>query len=201
MTTTTATIKSEAELKALTLGELRAYYQEVVGRAPLTNKKFNLVRSILTRARAQAPAAEPVEQERTTAEYKAHAKAPSGARAARRARGAPRGRAKDAAPTTAKPERKRAAKARDPRLPAPGTVLERQIEVDGKRRSIRVEVLRDGFRWQGKEYRSLSKIATAATGTSWNGFLFFHLVGYARRVAARAEAQRQDGSALTGGGR
>jgi Protein of unknown function (DUF2924) len=36
-----------------------------------------------------------------------------------------------------------------------------------------VTVLRDGFEWQGRPYRSLSAVARAITGTRWNGPLFF----------------------------
>jgi hypothetical protein len=40
-------------------------------------------------------------------------------------------------------------------------------------RMQRVAVLADGFAWNGKTYRSLSKIAFAITGTRWNGPGFF----------------------------
>lgn len=36
-----------------------------------------------------------------------------------------------------------------------------------------VVVLPDGFLWKGTTHRSLSVIAKAITGTSWNGWLFF----------------------------
>ena len=39
----------------------------------------------------------------------------------------------------------------------------------------RVTVLEKGFAWNGKSYVSLSKIARAMTGTSWNGHRFFGL--------------------------
>lgn len=66
---------------------------------------------------------------------------------------------------------------RDARLPAPGTVLER--EHDGK--TVRVKVLEDGFEFRGKTYRSLSAVAREVTQTAWNGLLFFHLIPYAKR--------------------
>ena len=53
----------------------------------------------------------------------------------------------------------------------PGTMLVR--EWNG--RMQRVAVLADGFAWNGKTYRSLSKIAQAITGTRWNGPRFFGL--------------------------
>jgi hypothetical protein len=60
---------------------------------------------------------------------------------------------------------------RDPRLPSPGTALTR---VFGKHEHT-VKVLKDGFDYKGKPYRSLSAIAREITGTSWNGFTFFGL--------------------------
>ena len=38
-----------------------------------------------------------------------------------------------------------------------------------------VTVLRDGFEYSGRPYRSLSAVARAITGTRWNGPLFFGL--------------------------
>jgi len=60
---------------------------------------------------------------------------------------------------------------RDQRLPKAGTVLTRVF--GGK--EIKVEVLDAGFRYDGRTWRSLSAIATAVSGTSWNGFLAFGL--------------------------
>jgi hypothetical protein len=39
-----------------------------------------------------------------------------------------------------------------------------------------VDVMEDGFRWQGERYRSLSAIARAITGARWSGPRFFGLV-------------------------
>lgn len=61
---------------------------------------------------------------------------------------------------------------RDPRLPATGTVLTREH----KGQNVAVTVLDEGFEWNGKEYRSLSRIAGEVTGCSYNGFLFFNLI-------------------------
>jgi hypothetical protein len=38
-----------------------------------------------------------------------------------------------------------------------------------------VTVLREGFEWEGRPYKSLSAIARGITGTRWNGLLFFGL--------------------------
>jgi hypothetical protein len=59
--------------------------------------------------------------------------------------------------------------ARDPRLPPTGTVVRR---VHGGVEH-RVTIFNDGFEYEGKRYRSLSKIARLITGTPWNGYLFF----------------------------
>jgi hypothetical protein len=53
----------------------------------------------------------------------------------------------------------------------PGTVLTR--EWDGHQQ--RVMVLADGFSWRDKTYPSLSRVASAITGTRWNGPRFFGL--------------------------
>jgi hypothetical protein len=55
--------------------------------------------------------------------------------------------------------------------PLPGTRLLR--EYAGVEHAI--TVLRDGFEWEGRPYRSLSAIARAITGTRWNGWTFFGL--------------------------
>ncbi len=42
-----------------------------------------------------------------------------------------------------------------------------------KGKAHEVEVLQEGFAWNGKRYRSLSEIARAITGTRWSGPRFF----------------------------
>lgn len=59
----------------------------------------------------------------------------------------------------------------DPRNPVIGTRLVR--EWDGVEHVI--TVLKDGFDWQGRRYKSLSAIARGITGTRWNGYRFFGL--------------------------
>ena len=56
----------------------------------------------------------------------------------------------------------------DPRNPVVGTRLIR--EWNGVEHTI--TVLRDGFEWQGRPYKSLSAIARAITGTRWNGLSY-----------------------------
>lgn len=59
----------------------------------------------------------------------------------------------------------------DPRNPVIGTRLVR--EWDGAEHTI--TVLKDGFDWQGRRYKSLSAVARDITGTQWNGYRFFGL--------------------------
>jgi hypothetical protein len=59
----------------------------------------------------------------------------------------------------------------DRRLPLPGALLSRRW----KGRTILVEVLAKGFRYENQHYTSLSAIAVAVTGTRWNGLAFFGL--------------------------
>lgn len=67
---------------------------------------------------------------------------------------------------------------RDPRLPAPGTVLRRAC----KGQTIEVKVLAEGFEWRGQRYGSLSAIATKAYGCPSNGYLFFNLLPKATKA-------------------
>jgi hypothetical protein len=74
----------------------------------------------------------------------------------------------------------------DCRLPLPGVLLSR--EWNGK--TILVEVLAKGFRYENQYYPSLSAVAFAVTGTRWNGLAFFKLkrpVEGAKKEQAHAE--------------
>ena len=56
----------------------------------------------------------------------------------------------------------------------PGTRLVREWQGQ----SISVEMVEDGFLWEGQCYRSLTAIANAVTGTRWSGPRFFGLNRY-----------------------
>lgn len=58
----------------------------------------------------------------------------------------------------------------------PGTRLVREYHG----RVHEVDVIDDGYVWNGTRYRSLSAIARAITGTHWNGIVFFGLKPSAR---------------------
>ena len=55
--------------------------------------------------------------------------------------------------------------------PLPGTLITRSY----KGRLIRVQVLANGFEFEGEHYASLSAVAKQITGSHWNGYKFFHL--------------------------
>jgi Protein of unknown function (DUF2924) len=59
----------------------------------------------------------------------------------------------------------------DPRNPVMGTKLIR--EWDGVEQTV--TVLKDGFDWRGRKFKSLSAVAREITGTRWNGYRFFGL--------------------------
>jgi hypothetical protein len=74
----------------------------------------------------------------------------------------------------------KAPRARDPRLPAPGTVLQKKDRQGTVRCECTVEA--EGIRYQGTLYRSLSAAAMAASkdmglgGRAQNGFLFWGII-------------------------
>lgn len=74
-------------------------------------------------------------------------------------------------------------KRKDRRLPIIGTILSRKYQGQ----TVTVKILKDGFEYAGQRYRSLSAIAREATGTRWNGLLFF---GLATRGKGRKHGNR-----------
>lgn len=74
-------------------------------------------------------------------------------------------------PDSGSPSIDRTRSPKDGRLPDPGTLLTRRV---GDRQVV-VKVLKDGFEYEARRYRSLSAIAREVTGTRWNGLLFFGL--------------------------
>ena len=60
---------------------------------------------------------------------------------------------------------------RDIRLPRPGTLLTRAY----KGQMLQVQVLANGFEFEGKFYESLSALARAITGSHCSGYWFFGL--------------------------
>ena len=50
-----------------------------------------------------------------------------------------------------------------------------------REQKVSVEVLERGFRYQEREYKSLSAVARQVTGVQWNGYEFFRLKGGEQR--------------------
>ena len=146
-----------AAMRQLTVGELRNRFVEVFGETPRTRHKEHLVRRIAWRLQAQ--------REGDLSE-----------RARRRA--AELAREED---LRLSPPRKAKAKAMvatpsglaaaDNRLPMPGTILVRQYAG----RTLQVQVLQQGFEYDGQIFKSLTAVAERITGRHWNGYHFFGL--------------------------
>ncbi len=63
------------------------------------------------------------------------------------------------------------------RAPLPGTVLVRAYQG----RTLQVNVLEDGFEYDGQTFRSLTAVTRAITGAHWNGYHFFGLTRERRK--------------------
>lgn len=151
MTDKNYTAHQIAELRKLTVGGLRKKYLDVFGEESRSSNKPYLFKRIAYRIQEKQHGG-------LTDRARRRAERLSGQAPIRR-----RPRLKS---EPAKPVRKR-----DPRLPAPGTVLRRTF---GKK-EYTVKVQEDGFRYGDKTYRSLSAIAKEITGTSWNGIWLLNL--------------------------
>lgn len=178
-----ATTIDLAQIQTLTIKQLKAQIAEVTGQTVKSNNRPYLIGK-LTKA-LEAKAAEEAAQARTTTKAKSARKAPT----VKREKASKKAEKSAKTEKVEKAERRtrttqRNAGERDPRLPAAGTVLEREHQ--GKK--IRVTVLEDGFRYEGETYNSLSTIARVATGTIWNGFTFFKIAPYPKRNQAQAAA-------------
>ncbi len=146
-------------LEALTLPQLRGKHLELFGSESRTKNKAFLKKKLAWRIQERAEGGLSTEAKNRLAEL-APALLPVRAESKRRP-------VKPAA-TILAPKA-----ARDARLPAIGTVLQR----DYQGVVHEVEVLAQGFRFRGRVHHSLSSIAKIITGTNWNGFLFFGLIG------------------------
>ena len=174
-----ATTIDLAQIQTLTIKQLKAQIAEVTGQTVKSNNRPYLIgklaKALEAKAAAEAAQARTAKKTKTTRKAKTakNEKAEKSTKAEK---------AEKAERRTRTSQRK--AGERDPRLPAAGTVLEREHQ--GKK--IRVTVLEDGFRYEGETYGSLSTIARVATGTIWNGFTFFKIAPYPKRNQAQAAA-------------
>ena len=159
----TAMWKEIDELSRMTVGQLRQKYIEAFGEESRSNHKQFLFRRIAWRIQALAEGG---------LSERARRRALETANDADLRLRAPKAKfGDDVALDPRLSVSRKVAGALDPRLPPPGTYLEREY----KGRRIIAKILEDGFEFGGEIYRSLSAIAQEATGTKWNGFLFFNL--------------------------
>lgn len=152
------------QLRRMSVGDLRAKWEDVFGEPARSNNKDYLWKRIAWRIQADMEGG---------LSDRARERAKEIAREAdirlRPARGAFEGDAEAAsAPKIVARARGRT---RDPRLPAPGTLISREY----RGRLIEVLVKDNGFEYEGRPYRSLSAISKAVTGAHWNGYDFFAL--------------------------
>ena len=151
-----------ADLKRMTVKELRGRYLDVFGEATRSGNKDFLWKRIAWRMQANAEG-DLTERARRRAEELAND-------TDLRLRRPPEKPAPSPTSTT------RTAKVdfgdRAGEL-MPGTVLTRPY----KGQTITVTVLDNGFEHEGEVYRSLSAVAKAITGSHWNGNYFFGLKG------------------------
>src|SRR5580704_15833208 len=165
----TETISSTAlreqieSLRHMTVGQLKAKYQEVFSEVSRSNHKQFLFRRIAWRMQANAYGSLSERARRRALEIANDADL--------RIR-APKNFLKENLDETRTIEA-RVAPTEDPRLPMPGTELVRRYR--GK--DVVVRVREDGFEYSGQIHRSLSSAVRQATGTPWNGFVFFGLGG------------------------
>ncbi len=151
-----------ARLNEMTVRQLKREYARLTGEENKTNNKAYLVKRIVWRKQAIAEGDISERARRRAAELANEADL--------RIR-APRGTFDPPRPAEPRRTVTRAFMPRDSRLPAPGGILRRNY----KGKNIEVCVTDEGFRCNGKTYKSLSAVAREITGTNWNGFDFFGL--------------------------
>jgi hypothetical protein len=147
-----------AALPHMTTSELRARYAEVFGEQPPTWNRVWMLKRLSWRLQALVEGG---------LSERARQRAEELANEADVRLNAPKGK------TTDVPVERITVKslptAADNRLPPPGTILTRPY----KGQTVQVQVLQNGFAYQGQVYPSLSAVAKAVTGSHTNGFHFF----------------------------
>lgn len=155
---TLAIENSLAKLHRSTVPELKLQYLELFGETPCSHNRSWLIRRLAWRLQVIAEG---------DLSQRAIDRAQELANDADLRLAAPASAVGDAAET---------AIARDRRLPPPGSLLTR----DYKGRQVQVQVLADGFDFEGRVYASLTAVAAAVSGSHANGFLFFGLTQRSR---------------------
>lgn len=149
-----------AELGRMTVTQLRQKYVEVFGEETRSNNKQLLYRRVAWRIQALAEGGLSERARRRALEIANDADL--------RIR-APRKRPQD--PEAFLKMSAKLPKPLDPRLPPPGSWLERAYR--GNLIAMKVRI--DGFEFEGRVYKTLTEAVNEATGGRWNGFKFFGL--------------------------
>jgi hypothetical protein len=149
-------------LTTMTVRELRERYAAVFGEPSRSRNKPYLRKKIAHKLQERAEGGLSPRARARAAEL-----AP---KALERLRGAAAGRAEAGRAESVRVEDAPPAAAGDPRKPPVGSVLRREYR--GVMHQVRVT--EGGYEHRGERYKSLSGVAKAITGTSWNGYTFFH---------------------------
>ena len=151
--------KEVAALRRLTTKQLREKYGEVFREPTLANNRAWLTKRIAWRLQAQAEG---------DLSERARQRAAELANEADLRLSPPKDSAVAGADQTCTRTLRDQA---DHRLPPPGAIITRVY----KGETLQVHVRADGFEFEGVQYRSLSAVAKAITGSHCNGFLFFRI--------------------------
>ena len=151
-----------AELRRMTVTQLRQKHIEAFGEPTRSGHKDYLVKRIAWRLQAQ---------EAGDLSQRARRRAEQLANDADLRTTAPKHPTDDTAPGITTRAATLPPTDHDPRLPLPGSFVTRVY----KGREIVVKVRPKGFEYEGEVYRSLSAVAKAVTGKHWNGYHFFKL--------------------------
>jgi len=170
--------KDIAALKNMTVADLRTRYAGVFGEETRSGNKPYLVKRILWRMQANAEGGL-TERARRRAEELAN-DAALRTTVPKQATGC---RLEAAGKTIVRRMPTSSLTPQASSLPLAGACLRRPY----KGREIVVFVRPKGLEYEGTIYRSLSAVATAVTGTHWNGYHFFRLETGGRRREAKPE--------------
>jgi hypothetical protein len=149
--------KEVAALEEKPVKDLRLRYAELFGETTTTGNKPWLIKRLAWRMQAIAEGGLSERARQRAAEL---------ANEADLRLAPPKAHRIDAA-TVSAPVRSPAAK----RLPPAGTIIRR----DYRGRMLEIEILDDGFAYDGERFQSLSAVAKKITGSHCNGFHFFRI--------------------------
>ena len=149
-----------AQLKRMSMNELRAKYEGVCGEATVSRNKEWLIRRVAWRLQSLAEGDISNRTRQRAAELANDADLRTMPPKPAKVQLAPISRGTLSVGTNG-----------DNRLPMPGAIITREY----KGQQLQVLVLANGFEFEGTVYKSLSAVAKSITGSHLNGYLFFKL--------------------------